>query len=102
MLAKIEEGNNVLKEKELRDGDLASMDVEALFPSIYQKVSARLVAKKLIKNKVRYQGTDVVLATHYLDSCMSKERLREEGITHLIPLRRDGVYSASNARLYLC
>ena len=88
MLAKVEQANQDLKLRNVMEGFLASINVEALFPSINQKVSARMVARELVRNGVRYQGADVELATHYLDSCMSKERLKQEGIAHLISKRK--------------
>ena len=88
MLAKIEMANQDLRLRKIKEGVLASIDVEALFPSIDQKVSARMVAKELVRNGVKYQGADVNLAAQYLDSCMSRERLRQEGIAHLIPKRK--------------
>ena len=45
MLAKIEMANQDLRLRKIKEGVLASIDVEALFPSIDQKVSARMVAK---------------------------------------------------------
>ena len=88
MLAKIEMANQDLRLRKIKEGVLASIDVEALFPSIDQKVSARMVAKELVRNGVKYQGADINLAAQYLDSCMSRERLRQEGIAHLIPKRK--------------
>ena len=48
MLAKVEQANQYPRLKEVREGVLASMDVEALFPSINQKVSARMMAMELV------------------------------------------------------
>ena len=64
------------------------MDVEALFPSIDQEVSARIVAEELVKHGVEYEGVDVRLATHYLGICMTRERQIREGVSHLIPARK--------------
>ena len=68
--------------------NLASMDVEALFPSIDQETSARLVAEELIKQKVEYPEADVKLGTHYLLATLSKERLKREKVWHLMPRRK--------------
>ena len=88
MLAKIEETNEKLAEMGIKNGVLGSMDVEALFPSIDQEDSARIVAEEMIKHGVEYEGVDVRLATHYLGVCMTKERQVREGVSHLIPARK--------------
>ena len=46
ILAKIERANHVLKERMVMKGVLSSMDVEALYLSIDQETSARIIVNR--------------------------------------------------------
>ena len=88
LLSRITAANQKLEKKETGETLVGSMDVCALYPSLNQKVSAKIVEEEMMRNGVRYQGVNTRLATHYLLANMDKERQRKEGIVRLLPRRK--------------
>ena len=88
ILGKVEEAIIILKERKVKEGILGSMDVEALFLSIYQKVSARIVGEEMMRNEVKYGEVNIQVATHYLMATMTPDRIKREGVSHLMPRRK--------------
>ena len=88
MVHQIEEANQRMEREGVKDVMVGSLDVVSLYPSIDQEMGARIVAEELINNGVRYQGVDIQKAARYLAASLSKERIKLEGVGHLLPGRR--------------
>ena len=87
MVSRIEEANQRLQDEQVQDLMVGSLDVVALYPSIDQKVGARIVAEEMLRNGVRYRGVDIHKAVRYLAATMTDERIAKEGLTGLMPKR---------------
>ena len=88
VLRKITDTNKSLREERVESIALGSMDVVALYPSIDQVLSAKIVAETIIESEIEYVGVDMSMAGIYLATIWTKERLRKEGILHLMPRKR--------------
>ena len=72
MVRKIQNANTLLEERNCKEAMVGSMDVEALYPSIHQKEGAKIVAEKIIRSDVKYEGADIKKAAVYLAATMRK------------------------------
>ena len=88
VLRKIAEANKELEGGYVRDLALGSMDVVALYPSLDQEESARIVAEHIAESEVDFGGIDFDIAGVYLATVWSKERQKKEGIFRLLPRKR--------------
>ena len=85
VMRKIEEANKILAEKGVNDISLGSMDVVALYPSLDQEESAKIVAESIMESEIDIEGMDLDIAGVYLATVWDKERQQREGVFHLLP-----------------
>ena len=72
----------------MSDVALGSMDVVALYLSLEQDESARIVADHIMESEVDFAGVDFDIAGVYLATVWSKERQKREGVYKLLPRKR--------------
>ena len=88
VIRKIEDTNEKLANLKIQDAVVGSLDVIALYPSIDQVEGPKTVAQEIRKSHLKFENIDLHLLGVYLGTRLSKERLRKEGVTHLIPRRK--------------
>ena len=91
LMSAIKEANLKMKEKEVNECVIGSMDVEALYPSLDQRLSAKIVKEEYIKSDVEIAEVDWKIVALYLAVTASKEELIRDGIYHLTARRRKSV-----------
>ena len=87
IMREIEDCNTRLLLNPSRNIMVGSMDVVALYPSIDQRLGARIVAEEFLKSGIEVQGVDYRAASIYLSVNVHKDELQREGLLHLIPRR---------------
>ena len=64
------------------------MDITALYPSIDQEGSAKIVKEEFLKSELNVEEVDWKAAGLHLALLVSREELIREGIYHLVPRRK--------------
>ena len=89
LMREIEETNKELRDLKSGEGIVvASMDVSALYPSLDQRESAKIVRKEFEESGIEIEGVDWRLVALYLAVTVSREELLREGLEHLVAKRR--------------
>ena len=68
---------------------VASMDVSALYPSLDQAESARIVKEEFISSGLEVKAVDWRSVALYLVITVDRGELIKEGIEHLVALGRE-------------
>ena len=84
LLRCIQEANVTLKEVDPGEVAVGSMDVTALYPSLDQRVSARMVKEAYLASEFEVEGVDWKAVSLYLALTVSRQELIKEGIAHLV------------------
>ena len=83
LLRNINETNESLGDIRLEEVAVGSMDVTALYLSIYQRLSARLVKEEYIESDFEVEDIHGKAGYLYLALNISRQELVREGIVHL-------------------
>ena len=84
----IQETNCKLREGNINNFVVGSLDVEALYPSIDQVQGPEIVAQEIIKSSLTFENVDEHLLGVYLAVTFGKERSVREGVWELLPKRK--------------
>ena len=76
----IGEVNGELRENNIKEVALGSMDVIALYSSIDQRMAPGVGAEDIIQGEVEYRGMDVQIAGIFLATVWTRTRQVKEGI----------------------
>ena len=92
LLSKIKEANVRLQSPEMLQKEVmvGSMDVTALYPSIDQVSSAKIVREEYLRSDIEVENIDWRAASLYLALTVDRQELVREGIAHIVPRRKDG------------
>ena len=88
LMREIEDSNVKMKSRKMEETVVASMDVSALYPSLDQAGSARIVKEEFITSGLEVKGVDWKKVALYLAVTAKREELIKEGIQHLVAQRR--------------
>ena len=88
LMRSIQETNVTLEQQKVEDCLVASMDVEALYPSIDQVAASKIVKEEYIRSDVEVKDVDWRMVALYLAVTVPEEELVREGIFHLVARKR--------------
>ena len=88
LMREIEDANMKVGHRKMEEIVVASMDVSALYPSLDEAGSARIVMEEFIASGLEVKGVDWSKVPSYLAVTTSRDELIKEGIQHLVAQRR--------------
>ena len=87
VLSQLEEAAEHIKETGAKSTLVGSLDVKALYPSLDQKESAKIVADMIIESELEVTGLDYRSIQVFCASNMSEKDIKDESLTKLLPTR---------------
>ena len=87
VLSQLQEVQEELRTNKIKDSMVCSLDVRALYPSLDQAGSSRVIANFVKNAPTKIAGIDWKQAQVFVASNMDKHKLKREGVAGLVPKR---------------
>ena len=87
VLSQLEEVSEEIRNTGARSTMVGSLDVRAMYPSLRQKESARIVSEMVQQSEVEVGGLDYRSIQVFCASNMLEDEIKAEGLTEVIPKR---------------
>ena len=81
VLSQLEDAATAIEESGYRDIMVGSLDVQALYPSLDQKETAKIVGELVMESRADISGVDYRSVPVFVASNMDQEEIKREGLT---------------------